>query len=39
MLKSAKFYLNDALSNTKAKADTKLTELVLYCAKSMVHKT
>ncbi len=39
VLNCAKFELNAALGNTKAKVDTKLMELLLNCAKSKLNKT
>jgi hypothetical protein len=37
-LNCAKFELNEAIGQTKAKVDTLLIELVLNCAKSKLHQ-
>ncbi len=38
VLYCAKFKLNEAIDNTKAKVDTKLMELVLNCTKSKLNQ-
>jgi hypothetical protein len=38
VLYCAKFMLNEAIDNTKAKVDTKLMELVLKCTKSKLNQ-